>query len=337
MDKFNADTLMIILNDTCTRGNIMASTTAIDACRVPSGSVPILGAPIKFNLRHVAAPMVGQSDLAFRMICRRHGADVAYSEMLLSDKFISDPAYRSARLQTCDADRPLVVQFAGDDADTLLTACRLVEGMCDAVDLNLGCPQKAAMEGHYGAYMCDKKDWPLVCDIVRHLAHHLSIPVFCKIRLQATRAMTVEFAKLLANAGCSLVAVHGRQRGGFNERRKGPADLVAVRMVVETLAPLGVPVLSNGNVRCPADIEANLRATGAAGIMVGEALLANPMVFAHVDCTRENVMAAVQSYLDECARHPPHEWAVVQAHLFWMLGKTGGGEWGWQGSSGQGP
>ena len=105
--------------------------------------------------------MVGCSDLAFRLLCRRHGADLCYTEMFFADRFVSDAAYRDAvfhsQLARDGADRPLVVQFGGNDAPTLVAAALLVQDWCDAVDLNLGCPQKRAREGVYGAFLSERE------------------------------------------------------------------------------------------------------------------------------------------------------------------------------------
>ena len=116
--------------------------------------------------------MVGQSDLAFRLLCRAHGAEMTYTEMFFADRFVADEEYRRSLFasQLSAADRPLVVQFGGNDAATLVAAAKLAQAHCDAIDLNLGCPQKRAREGLYGAFLADPEHWPRVFEIVRALA-----------------------------------------------------------------------------------------------------------------------------------------------------------------------
>jgi tRNA-dihydrouridine synthase 1 len=118
---------------------------------------------LPFPVTRVAAPMVGASDFAFRLLCRRHGADTVYSPMLDPERLTARcSAYRDAMLLQDGrraasgsglCDRPLVVQLSGHNPATLAAAAMMLagSGCCDAVDLNLGCPQQHAADNLYGA------------------------------------------------------------------------------------------------------------------------------------------------------------------------------------------
>lgn len=128
-------------------------------------------------------------------------------------------------------------QFCGNDPGQILQAAKMLESHCDAVDINLGCPQDIAKRGRYGAFLQD--DWDLIYRISKSLSHiisvtssllsvntlhvNLSIPVTAKFRVFPTVEKTVEYAKMLEKAGAQILTCHGRtreQRGVLSVRIK---------------------------------------------------------------------------------------------------------------------
>lgn len=231
-----------------------------------------LGAPKMW-----VAPMVDQSELAFRMLCKRHGAEAAYTPMLHARIFNETESYREEHFTTTfdhpEQDRPLLAQFCANDPDTLLAAAKHVEPFVDGVDINLGCPQRIARRGKYGAYLMD--DVPLVESLVKILAENLSVPVTVKIRRFPDIKKTIEYAARLERAGASLVAVHGRTRG--EKRAKG--SMACWETIAAVKKALHVPVLANGNLRNMHDVKHCLEITGADGVMSAESLLEDPAMF----------------------------------------------------------
>ena len=224
------------------------------------------------KLRYWCAPMVGQSELAFRMMTRHFGVGICSTPMINAAGYVASERYRKL-FKWSPQDRPLIVQFCGDKSADFLAASRLVENYCDAVELNLGCPQITAKRGHYGAFLMEELE--LVKEIVSTLRKCLCIPVLCKIRVFASFEKTLEFALGLQEAGCCVLTVHGRTR-----QEKRASQFLArwdyIRRLKETLS---IPVISNGNIREFSDIDRCLKDTGADGVMSAHTLLLNPALF----------------------------------------------------------
>lgn len=173
-------------------------------------------------------------------------------------------------------DRPLFVQFCANSPDDLLQAAQYVQPFCDAVDLNLGCPQGIARKGNYGAFL--QEDWKLVYELINRLHKNLNVPVTAKMRILETREKTLEYAKVIISAGASIITVHGRQRDQKGHKT-GLADWSVLRYLRENLPPDTV-IFANGNILHHEDIERCLKETGADGVMSAEGNLYDPTIFA---------------------------------------------------------
>ena len=235
--------------------------------------------------KYVCAPMVLQSELSFRMLVRAHGTTLCYAPMLPVEAFLESgtdgiaehpltggPNTQSSWFTTHAADRPLIAQLGGSDVEKMCAVGRKVQGQVDAVDINLGCPQRCAERGGYGAFLME--DVERVQHLVTTLVARLDVPVTAKIRIWSDLDRTIAFARMLEDAGIAALCVHGRRRE--QRHHEGPADWDAIRAIK---AALRIPVISNGSVRRRAEAEACLAHTGCDAVMSATALLANPHLF----------------------------------------------------------
>ncbi len=97
--------------------------------------------------------MVDQSELPFRILTRKYGANLCYTPMLHSKMMTTQKKYKQEHFTTCAEDRPLVAQLCGNDPETMVKAAKMIEGEVDAIDVNFGCPQAIAKRGNYGSYL----------------------------------------------------------------------------------------------------------------------------------------------------------------------------------------
>jgi tRNA-dihydrouridine synthase 1 len=239
---------------------------------------------------------------AWRMLTRsflpeaEQSSLLAYTPMLHARLFEQEEKYRRAHFQarrpgSSEAwldgnpalDRPLFVQFCANDPEALLGAARLVAPHCDAVDLNLGCPQGIARKGRYGAFL--QEDQELIFRLINTLHRELSVPVTAKIRVLETREATLAYAQNVLRAGASILTVHGRRREQKGHLT-GTADWDMLRFLRESLPPETV-LFFNGNVLQPGDVQQCLDATGADGVMSAEGNLSDPAIFARVPAVGE--------------------------------------------------
>lgn len=192
--------------------------------------------------------------------------------MFISKVFAASAGYRRRLFQTGPGDRPLIAQFCGNDPRTLVQAALMVQDQVDAVDLNLGCPQTVAQRGNYGSWLMDK-DWGLLQDIVGSMARALSVPVSVKIRRFDDEEKTVAYARMLQDAGASLLTLHPRQR---HEKEETFADWAFTARIKQEL---NIPVVGNGDVYHAEDAWLYQRQTGIDGVMCAQGLLYNPALF----------------------------------------------------------
>jgi len=262
--------------------------------------------------------MVEGSELAFRMLTRRYGVQLAYSPMINARLAADSIAYLERVFTTVAADRPLIAQFAGHDPEALLTAARRVQDRVDAVDLNLGCPQQIARRGRYGAFLLEDTDTVVTC--ISRLAAELTVPVTAKIRILPTWEDTIRTVLAIQAAGASAITVHGRTRTNMKQAITAADWGIIAR--IKAHPDVRVPIIANGSVGCLEDAHACLASTGADAVMASEGLLENPGLFTnqiHLPSgARHDVIDMAREYL-ACVGEYGCDGGDMRGHLMRML------------------
>ncbi|MFW5452271.1 tRNA dihydrouridine synthase DusB [Thioalkalivibrio sulfidiphilus] len=251
----------------------------------------------------ILAPMAGVTDRPFRLLCRRLGADMAVSEMVIADTRLWHTPKSRQRLDHAGEPDPISVQIAGAEPAMLAEAARRnADNGAQIIDINMGCPAKKVCNRAAGSALLG--DERLVSEILETVVKAVDVPVTLKIRLGLDRdhlnALTI--ARIAEHSGIQALAVHGRTRACAY---KGTVDYDAIAAVKQSVR---IPVIANGDINTPEQARAVLARTGADALMIGRAAQGRPRIFremAHFLATGQHLPAPTA---DEIA-------ALLREHL----------------------
>lgn len=222
------------------------------------------------------APMEDVSDPPFRALCKKHGADMMYTEFISSEGLIRDAAKSMQKLDIFEYERPVGIQIFGSDIESMVHAARIIEKVKpDLLDINYGCPVKKVVCKGAGAGIL--QDIPKMIKMTKAVVDAVNIPVTVKTRLgwDDDTKNIVETAERLQDIGIQALTIHGRTR---KQLYKGPADWRLIGEVKNN-PRMAIPIFGNGDIDSPQKALEYKNRYGVDGLMVGRAAIGYPWIF----------------------------------------------------------
>ena len=225
------------------------------------------------------APMEDVTDIAFRLMCKRFGADMVYTEFVSADALIRNVSKTQQKLNVSDEERPVAIQIYGKEVGPMVEAAQICEeAHPDVLDINFGCPVKKVAGKGAGAGML--RNIPLMLEITREVVKAVKLPVTVKTRLgwDADHRIIVELAEQLQDCGIAALSIHGRTRA---QMYTGEADWTLIRAVKQN-PRMTIPIIGNGDVVTAEDCRRRFDETGVDGVMIGRGSIGRPWIFREV-------------------------------------------------------
>ncbi len=228
----------------------------------------------------VLAPMEDVTDIGFRLLCRRLGASMVYSEFVAADALVRMVNKSLEKLTVCEEERPVAIQIYGKDPVAVRDAAQIVveRARPDVLDINFGCPVKRVAGKGAGAGLL--QDVPRMLEITRAVVGAVDIPVTAKTRLgwDMEHRIIVPLAEQLQDCGIQALTIHGRTRA---QMYTGEADWSLIGEVKRN-PRMRIPVIGNGDVTSAAGAVEAFERFGVDGVMVGRATFGRPWIFKEI-------------------------------------------------------
>lgn len=222
------------------------------------------------------APMEDVTDIGFRMLCKRFGAAMVYTEFVSAEALVRNIKSTINKLSIADSERPVGIQIYGRDVESMVEAAKIVEQVSpDVIDLNFGCPVKKVASKGAGSGML--RNIPLLLDITREVVKAVKTPVTVKTRLgwDSENLVITTLAEQLQDCGIEALTIHGRTRA---QMYTGNADWSLIKEVKDN-PRIHIPIIGNGDITTAEEAKMAFEQYGVDAVMVGRATFGRPWVF----------------------------------------------------------
>jgi len=276
---------------------------------------------MKFKSLFFAAPMVGVSDTAFRVMCYKYGAGLVFTEM----------TYAAALARGIDKvnidrrrEKSVGIQLAGTKLDEIEKAVKFIEDKVDVFDYNLGCPVDKAQKQKVGAILLEYPQ--LVNKVLSKIVSSTNKPVFAKIRsgYSDKNINYLKIGKIAQDVGCAAVTLHPRTA---KTKRGGDANWEHIKKLK---SKLDIPVIGNGDVNSPEDALQLISTTDCDYVMLGRAAAKNPAIFKQCKefiktgkYKKVNKLKLANEYI-ELAKKNNTKFSTIKSHVTYFLKPNAG-------------
>ena len=219
------------------------------------------------------------TDIGFRLLCKRFGASMVYTEFVSAEALVRSVKSTMNKLTISDEERPVGIQIYGRSVEDMVEAAKIVEqAKPDLIDINFGCPVKKVAGKGAGAGML--QNIPLLLDITREVVKAVSLPVTVKTRLgwTADNIIIPTLAEQLQDCGIAALTIHGRTR---SQMYTGSADWNPIAEVKRN-PRIRIPIIGNGDICSPEDVSRAFADYGVDAVMIGRATFGRPWIFKEI-------------------------------------------------------
>lgn len=240
------------------------------------------------------APMEDVTDIGFRMLCKRFGAAMVYTEFVSAEALVRDVKSTLRKLTISNEERPVGIQIYGRDTDAMVEAAKIVEQAGpDLIDLNFGCPVKKVAGKGAGAGML--QNIPKMLEITQKVVEAVRLPVTAKTRLgwNHEQLIITTLAEQLQACGIQALTIHGRTR---SQMYTGEADWTLIGEVRHN-PNIHIPIIGNGDIKSLDDADRAFDTYGVDAVMIGRATFGCPWIFSRKKLTLDEKIDVLEEQL----------------------------------------
>ena len=266
----------------------LASAASAKCFKMKLGNIDLGERPV------FLAPMEDVTDIGFRLLCKRYGASMVYTEFVSAEALVRDVKSTVRKLTIADEERPVGIQIYGRDVEAMVEAAKMVEQAGpDVIDLNFGCPVKKVARKGAGAGML--QNIPKMLEITQKVVDAVRVPVTAKTRLgwNHEQLIITSLAEQLQQCGIQALTIHGRTR---SQMYTGNADWTLIGEVKRN-PHIHIPIIGNGDIKSLADADQAFDTYGVDAVMIGRATFGCPWLFSRRELSLDEKIDVLEEQL----------------------------------------